>query len=127
MKIKGRIVKGVGESASFLEIPWVAEQVCEKFAFSAFPGTLNIAIDKAAQRRLRERGCERLVHRQEGFCDALIFKAKINGTIECGVVLPLVESYSPELLEIIAPVHLKDALKVKEGDEVTVDVEIERH
>jgi len=40
----------------------------------------------------------------------------------CGVVLPLVPNYDESLLEILAPVHLKDSLGLKDGDEVTVEL-----
>ena len=55
MRIKGKIVKGVGESASFLSIPWVNRQMWEKLRFQPHGGTLNIAVDDPEiQRALKD-------------------------------------------------------------------------
>ena len=123
MRIKGKVVRGIGESKEFLSIDWVNRQLCEKLRFLPFEGTLNIMLDDAStQRVLKEKGTDRLVHQVEGFCDALIFKGLINDTYECGVVLPLVEAYDECLLEIVAPVHLKETLHIDDGDEIALDL-----
>jgi riboflavin kinase, archaea type len=123
MRIKGKIAKGVGESGSFLGIPWVNRQLCEKLEFQPWNGTLNIVIDDGdAQRLLKEKGKERLVAEQAGFCDALIYRAVLNEKYECGIVLPLVPNYSATLIEIVAPIKIKETLGVEDGDEVVVDI-----
>jgi riboflavin kinase, archaea type len=121
MRIKGKIVKGIGESGKFLAIDWVDRQLREKFGFSPFPGTLNIMIDDVnVQKMLREKDADRLIHQSEGFCDAILAKVLVNDKYECGVVIPLVEGYDGRLLEIIAPVHLKEALNIGDGDEIVL-------
>lgn len=125
MRIKGKIARGIGESGSFLGIPWVNRQLCDKMKFQPWEGTLNIVIDdRDAQRVLKEKGKERLVAEQPGFCDALIFRALLNEKYECGIVLPLVPNYSTTLIEIVAPIKIKETLGVDDGDEVTVDISI---
>jgi riboflavin kinase len=123
MKITGKIVRGVGESASFLSIPWVNHQMGEKLHFQPYSGTLNILVDDVGiQRALKDHQGDRLVSEAEGFCDALIFRGKIADTYECGIVLPLVPNYDECLLEILAPVHLKDSLGLKDGDSVSLEL-----
>jgi len=123
MKITGKIVKGLGESAGFIAIPWVTKQMREKLKFQPFGGTLNLAIeDPEIQRSLKAHGGDRLYSEAAGFCDALIFRGKVAGKYECGIVVPLVPNYDEHLLEILAPVHLKDSLGLKDGDEVTVEL-----
>ncbi len=125
MKVKGRVVKGLGESGKFLAIDWVDRQLNEKLGFSPFPGTLNVLLDDATvQEALKERATERLVHQTEGFCDAVLFKVLVNDKYECGVVIPLVKGYDGRLLEIVAPVHLKEALHIDDGDEVTLELSL---
>jgi riboflavin kinase len=125
MKIKGKVVKGIGESGKFLAIDWVDKQLSEKLGFSPFPGTLNVMLDDVSvQKLLKEKGTDRLVHQSEGFCDAILFKVLVNDKYECGVVIPLVEKYDGRLLEIVAPVHLKETLDIDDGDEVTLDLSI---
>jgi CTP-dependent riboflavin kinase len=110
MRIKGKIVKGVGESASFLSIPWVNRQMWEKLRFQPHRGTLNIAVDDPEiQRALKAHQGDRGI---------------IASKFECGIVLPLVPNYDECLLEIVAPVHLKDSLGLNDGDEVTLELYI---
>lgn len=125
MRIKGKIARGIGESGSFLGIPWVNRQLCEKLEFQPWEGTLNIVIDdEDAQALLKEKGKERLVAEQAGFCDALIFRALLNEKHECGIVLPLVPNYASTLIEIVAPIKIKETLGVDDGDEVVVDISV---
>jgi riboflavin kinase len=125
MRIKGKIAKGIGESGNFLDIPWVNRQLCEKLSFQPWSGTLNIVIDDGdAQQILKEKGKERLVAEQAGFCDALIFPALLNETYQCGIVLPLVPNYSATLIEIVAPIKIKETLGIEDGDEVVVDISL---
>jgi len=123
MKITGRIVKGVGESSGFIAIPWVTRRMTEKLGFRPYGGTLNIAIDDPeVQRNLKTHGGDFLRSEAPGFCDALIFRGRIAGTYECGVVLPLVPSYDECLLEILAPVHLKNSLGLTDGDTISLEL-----
>jgi riboflavin kinase, archaea type len=125
MKITGNVVRGVGESASFMAIPWVDKQMREKLRFQPYEGTLNISVkDPEIQRSLKAHGGDRLCSESAGFCDALIFRGTIAGKYECGIVLPLVPNYDACLIEILAPVHLKDALGLKDGDEVTLELSL---
>jgi riboflavin kinase len=123
MKITGKIVRGVGESAGFMAVPWVNKQMREKLRFDPHGGTLNLSVENPEiQRSLKAHGGDRLRSEAPGFCDALIFRGMIEGKYDCGVVLPLVPNYNECLIEILAPVHLKDSLGLKDGDEVTLEL-----
>jgi riboflavin kinase, archaea type len=125
MKVKGRVVKGLGESGKFLAIDWVDRQLSEKLGFSPFPGTLNIRVgDASIQEMLKQKSTERLTHQSEGFCDAVLFKVLVGDKYECGVVIPLVPGYDGQLLEIVAPVYLKQALGINDGDEIVLDLRL---
>jgi riboflavin kinase, archaea type len=125
MRIEGKVVRGVGESKGFLTIDWVSARLQEAFSFQSFPGTLNISLhDPGAQRALKEKGRIRLVHRTEGFCDAILVKGLINEKHECGVVIPLVDGYDERLLEVVAPVNLKETLHINDGDVVTLELDM---
>jgi CTP-dependent riboflavin kinase len=41
------------------------------------------------------------------------------------VVIPLIEKYDEGLLEVVAPVYLKQALHIDDGDEVTLNLDFE--
>jgi riboflavin kinase, archaea type len=123
LKVRGKIQRGLGESGNFLGISWVNNQIQEKMCFSPWQGTLNIVLeDGEAQRILKARPAERIVAGEPGFCDAIIFCGMINQKYECGVIIPLVPSYPENILEIVAPVHLKKALKIGDGDMVELEL-----
>ena len=124
MKIKGRIVRGLGESGKFLAVDWVNRAVCDAFQFTPFNGTLNVDVgDPSIQRTLIERNSGRITAADPGFCDAITAKGRINNRYECGVIIPLVPNYPEHILEIVAPVHIKNALGLNDGDEVEVEFE----
>lgn len=126
MRITGKIVRGVGESASFLSIPWVNIQMAEKLQFQPYGGTLNITVDDPQiQATLKAHGGDRLCSEAAGFCDALVFRGIVAGKYECGIVLPLVPNYDECLIEVVAPVHLKDCLGLKDGDKITLELQLE--
>jgi CTP-dependent riboflavin kinase len=123
MRITGKIVKGIGESASFLSIPWVSRQMREKLGFQPYEGTLNVSVeDPGIQRALRAHEGDRLCSEAAGFCDAFIFRGMIEDKYQCGIVLPLVPNYDECLIEILAPVHLKDSLGLSDGDTITLEL-----
>jgi len=125
MKIKGKVVRGLGESGKFLAVDWVNRLVCDAFKFTPFCGTLNIDVkEPAIQRALKQRGTDRIASCEEGFCDALTFRGTINGRYECGVIIPLVPNYPENILEIVAPVQLKEALGITDGDEVELELDL---
>ena len=125
LKLTGTVVSGLGQSASFLSIPWVSGQLAEKLNFTPYLGTLNIDVHASRiQKVLKRFGKERIVPAEEGFCDALVFRGTIAGRYPCGVILPLVPGYPPSILEIVAPVHLKRALGVDDGDGIEFEVYI---
>ncbi len=123
LKLTGTVVTGLGQSASFLSIPWVSGQLAEKLNFSPYLGTLNIDVHGSSiQKALKRLGKEKIVPAEEGFCDALVFRGMVAGRYPCGVILPLVPGYPQSILEIVAPVHLKQALGVNDGDGIELEV-----
>ena len=55
------------------------------------------------------------------FGDVKAFKCKVNG-VEGAVVLPKRTHYPPDVLELIAPVKLRDVVNIKDGDIIEVEV-----
>lgn len=124
-KVTGTVVSGLGESASFLSLQWVNDQIVEKLSFSPYCGTLNIDIGGSMiQKKLKEHAKERIIPVEKEFCEALIFNAMIIGEYRCGVILPLVSNYPGNILEIVAPVHLKQALAINDGAKIEVEIYI---
>jgi riboflavin kinase len=101
----------------------VKQQIKEKLGFNPYPGTLNLRLDEENVKlkvSLEKEAKLRLCH-SEGYCTGLLFKAFIGG-LACGVVIPQVEDYPDEELEIVADENLRKNLHFHDGDTVRVSV-----
>jgi riboflavin kinase len=121
IKLVGKVASGHGDGRKYLELAWVRQQIKEKLGFSPYLGTLNLFLDEENVKRRRILG-ENVafgVCWSEGFCTGLLFKASI-GNLMCGVVVPQVNGYRDDLLEVVASVNLRQKLRLRDGDRVTV-------
>lgn len=128
--ISGEITSGIGEGGYYMRLPGYAKQFKEKLGFEPYPGTLNLRLRSREDMEARQ-----VLQRLEGieikgftqnnrtFGPVKCFKATIDG-IEGAVVIPARTHHGVNALEVIAPEKIRDALKLKEGDVVSVKVEI---
>ena len=125
VKLSGKVFSGRGEGEKFLELPWVKRQVKEKLGFIPYHGTLNIMLseESAKRRKLLEKAASMEIYPAEGYCSGKVFKASV-GVVECAIVIPEVAGYPENVLEIIAPINLRETLQVADGDEITVTVNL---
>ena len=123
IELSGKVFSGKGRGKKFLKLPWVKQQITAKLGFTPYLGTLNIQVssDSAAKRKLLENVESMLVYPVEGYCTGKLFRAAI-GPVECGIVVPGVLGYPNDILEVIAPVNLREKLQLADGDEITVKV-----
>ena len=123
--LKGNVFSGDKRGRRFVGLPWVKKQINEKLGFNPYIGTLNIQLpNKTALDRLREADGIIIVP-EKGYFEGKCFKALVNEKIEGAVVLPDVPGYSPDLLEVLAPVNLRKKLGLKDGMEVEVTIKLE--
>ena len=127
--ITGKIVSGAQQGAFFTQLEWVREQCLKKLGFTPWPGTLNLEIlmDYVAviEELKATKGLE-LVSPDSNYCSGYVFPVSIEG-IPGAIVLPAedVRVHAKNIIEIISPEMLKDALGVNDGDCVTLT--IDRH
>jgi riboflavin kinase len=122
-ELTGKIFTGQGEGQRYVNLSWVKQQIKEKLGFNPYPGTLNLRLDEENMKRkvsLEREAKLRLCH-SEGYCTGLLFKASIGG-LPCGVVIPQVENYPDEELEIVADENLRKKLHLHDEDTVKVSV-----
>jgi riboflavin kinase len=122
---KGTVFSGNGEGRKFIELPWVKQQIQEKLGFTAYAGTLNIRLaeDSVVQKKLLEKAKRLKVIPEKGYCTGFLIKAKIDN-LEGAIVIPQVPNYPSDVLEVIAPVYLREHLKIADGSEVAVTVNV---
>ncbi len=102
----GIVCSGLGEGARFTAIDWVSAAFRRQLGFEPWPGTLNLRMDGAEWAAWR--GSVRT------------FPVVLNDRAEAAAVVPDVDDYPADKLELIAPVALRAALTLEEGDRVRV-------
>ena len=121
----GAVFSGKGEGRKFIELLWVRRQIEEKLSFTPYSGTLNIRLSKedAKQKKLLENVNQIEISPEKGFCKGMLIKSSIDG-LECAIIIPEVPHYPCDVLEVIAPWYLRERLKIADGNEVTVIVDL---
>nr|WP_304364382.1 winged helix-turn-helix domain-containing protein/riboflavin kinase [Methanosarcina sp. KYL-1] len=127
-ELEGVVLTGLGEGQYYINIPGYRKQFEEMLNFVPFPGTLNLQLTEnssALRGRLREMPAVRI----HGFSDGertygggKCYPVRVGG-IEAAVVVPERTHYPEDLIEIIAPIKLRDALGLKDGDRTAIQVQ----
>ncbi|MDV0445048.1 hypothetical protein MmiAt1_06030 [Methanimicrococcus sp. At1] len=127
LELEGVVASGLGEGQYYISIDGYMEQFQKKLGFKPFPGTLNVKIKEYCL-ELRKRMEELPYIKIEGFSDGQrtygasdCYPAEIGG-IQGFIIVPERTHYQGDLLEIIAPVKMREVLKLKDGDEIKVTV-----
>lgn len=119
--LKGKITSGQGEGKKFLNLLWVKKQIQEKLQFIPYIGTLNLILNKKSTTlkvMLKQTQYIR-IKPAAGFYNGIAIPALINSQ-KCAIILPEIQNYPENMIEIIAPINLRQSLNVKDGDEVSV-------
>ncbi|MBI2359484.1 MAG: CTP-dependent riboflavin kinase [Deltaproteobacteria bacterium] len=128
-KISGLVFSDLGRGASFMALAWVQQSVRERLGFSPYPATLNLRLESpeevAAWREVKQEiaGVD-LPPPDPSFCHACCFLVDIEGRQRGAVVVPEVDGYPPNKIEVIAPVRLKDELPARDGDRITIEFKV---
>jgi riboflavin kinase len=127
LEIRGKVANGLGEGGWYLSRRGYQVAMEKLLGYVPFPGTLNVTLEGAEAEKLEAlRAREGLLveeFQDEGrtFGAVKIFKATLRGR-DAAVVLPL-RGHHAGVLEVVAPVRLRDALGLRDGDEVAIDVQ----
>lgn len=127
VKIRGQIVSGRQEASSFVALEWVTRQCEQKLGFRPYQGTLNIAVEAQVAEKLKleaEKNGIILASEAKGYCDAHCLKATVGGYAGA-LVFPAVSGYYNGIIEVIAPVKIKDTLGLSDNDRIEIDVLID--
>jgi riboflavin kinase, archaea type len=122
---KGTVFSGNGEGRKFIDLPWVKGQIKEKLGFTPYIGTLNIHLSKESvkQKKLLQNAQQSEIYPEKGFCKGKLIQAGIDN-LECAIIIPEVTNYPNDVLEVIAFWYLRERLRIADGDEVTVTVNV---
>ena len=131
---EGGVVSGMGEGAYYMSLEGYRRQFKEKLGYEPYPGTLNVRLtDQIFMNARRELGKHPSIF-IDGFSDGTrtygwvkCYRAIINGgAVDNAAVLVLERThYDDSMLEVIAPVPIKQTAGIKNGDRVNVKVQLQ--
>ncbi len=116
-----------------MTLDWVQEALKKSLGFSPFPATLNVRPEKEHDARVWaaiQSECSGIpLPPPDGrFCSARLYRVEVEGLSDVrkgrssgAVLLPNVNGYPKDKIEIIAPVRLKSALGVCDGDQLVLE------
>jgi CTP-dependent riboflavin kinase len=132
-RITGVIFSDLGVASKFMSMGWVQKALMDFLGYAPFPATLNVRPadqENAAAWESIQNDASFFSHMpgHEGSCLARIYRVELQAgataaghPIAAAVLLPEVKDYPRDKIEIIAPVRLKDAFGVSDGDRLTLE------
>lgn len=127
LELCGHVITGLGEGQYYIAKEGYMSQFRDKLDFKPYPGTLNVRL---MEHSTQVRDNMDLIQAQliHGFNDGertfgggKCYPVEVDG-IKGAVIIPDRTHYPADLLEIIAPVKLREALGISDGDEVKIIV-----
>jgi riboflavin kinase len=119
-EIQGIVGDGQGKGGFFTQLDWVRRQFRDQLGFDPYPGTLNLRVsDTAKLAAWRTRRGILIEPNSAEDCAAQCYRVEIQTRAAVWIV-PAVPGYPDDLIELIAPVALRAALGLKNGDTAEV-------
>ena len=129
LEINGEVFTGLGEGAYYMSMSGYRRQFVKQLGFDPYPGTLNLRLNTPVDQRQRRDLEQHPNVFIEGFEDgqrtygwAKCFFAKIKEKLDGAVIILERAHYDHTVLEVIAPVNIRDELDLKDGDMVPITI-----
>jgi riboflavin kinase, archaea type len=126
MRLRGAVASGLGEGRYYLSQPGYVVQFAERLGYTPYPGTLNVRLAPTEMLRVTEVRNWRGV-RIDGFSasgrtfgGASCHAARLGG--RPGHLITPDRTHHTDVIEFIAPEFLREALRLKDGDRVEVEI-----
>lgn len=115
-----------------MSLDWVQKVLRDSLGFAPYPATLNLRpesqseIDTWKEIQQEIKGTD-ISPQESKFCHARLFRVEVGKTaseterVKGGVILPEVDGYPADKIEVVAPVRLKDEFGVRDGDRLSLE------
>jgi riboflavin kinase len=133
VELEGTVTSGMGEGRHYISLSGYMEQFADRLGYEPFPGTLNVDLDEESVRARSEMSSLSGVpidgweDEDRTFGPATCYAATVTAgdavDDETHIIVPERTHHDETKLEIIAPVKLREALGLDDGDTVSVRVE----
>jgi riboflavin kinase len=115
----GRVTAGTGQAAGFMARPWVRDGVRDALGFDPYPGTLNLRLLDADTvlrwGEIQKRAALRLAPPAAEQCGGVLVPLVVAPDVPAAVIVPDITRYEGDILEVIAAVHLRSRLRLRDG------------
>jgi len=129
--ITGTLFSGLGEGAYYISLAGYKKQFVSKLGFEPYPGTLNLKVSDVAHKQFFDKLSKPDGILIEGFTDkkrtygnVKCFPCTINSNIRGSIIVIERTHHDHSVVELISPIFLRKKLKLNDGDEVSVQVDI---
>lgn len=122
--LSGILVRGLGEGTYFMSMQHYKKEIKKRLGFNAYPGTLNLKVGKKQMdvlKNIKSIKINGFKSKNRTFGGASCYQAKIK-SINGSIIVPDLTKHKKDIIEFIAPVHLKSELKLKDGDKIKVEL-----
>ena len=123
MVLDGIVTSGLGEGSFFMSMEHYKNEIKKKLGFDAYPGTLNLKINKKQKESLKRINPIRIEGYEkdnETFGGANCYKARVNN-INGAIIIPDLTKHK-DIVEFIAPVNIKSELEIKDEDKIKIEL-----
>ena len=129
--LSGTLFSGLGEGAYYISLSGYKKQFISKLGFEPYPGTLNLKISDVIHKQFFDKLSKNDGILIEGFTDkkrtygnVKCFPCTINSNIQGSIIVIERTHHDRSVIELISPIFLRKKLKLNDGDEVSVKVDI---
>jgi len=124
-RLRGEVVSGRQEAASFMTARWVRDALTRVLGGEPFPGTLNLRLEPGpaleSWRALKASASGvQLPPGDEGSCASTLFPVSVEGTVRGVLLLPHVEGYPEDMVELVARESLRERFRLGDGSVVAL-------
>jgi riboflavin kinase len=129
--INGRVLTGLGEGAYYVHLDGYRRQFRANLGFDPFPGTLNIQLltdaDVSEFQMLKATPGVEIQGFTSGtrtFGPVVCYPAVLGSQVDVAILLIQRTHHERNVVEVIAPVNLREQSHLKDGDSVTLTAQI---
>ena len=116
MIIKGKLITGLGKGQYF--IPKYNSEFQKYLGFLCYPGTVNIKVKEIHTFPTGKK--IEIKPQQGGQVDCYL--VNINKVLKGAIVIPHKTIHAKDIIEIVAPVNIREELYLNDGDEITCEL-----
>jgi riboflavin kinase len=133
VSIRGRVTTGLGEGAYYIQLEGYKRQFRKKLGYIPFPGTLNVQLISEAdvhELQLLKASVGIEIHGfatgDRTFGSVACYPTRVNDLVDAAILLIQRTHHKLNVIEIIAPVNLREKLKLEDGDIITLKTRVQK-